>query len=287
MRYRDDVYLVFDDLKTVTPADVAASAARLGVTFPDGYVEYMAELGEGVLSDRIRIWSPRRVENELPEHRRFWSDNFCWDIDGPLTQARTAETVLLGDTIEGDGLVFHPDRPDDLFVLPRHEDQIYRIGPGLDAAIDWLCDSGVLSRPVAFSYFEPYGEREHIKRSIRLPYQAVRDALVDLDLHDHVAFEELPGDDDEDEDEDEEGVLEAMIKVGDDYREVDCGDASISLLIKDIGGDAMATSSMVEPDLTTVSISYIAGCDPTKLDRLVVLLDELEGRRRRRKPRKR
>src|SRR5262249_10537917 len=145
MRYLGRYYLVFDDLKTVTPAEVAGSAARLGLTFPDGYAEYMAELGAGILSDYIRIWLPRQVEDALPDHRRFWADHFFWDADGPLTPAGTCETVMLGDTIDGDTLVFHPDRPDDLFVLPRHDDQIYRIGPGLDTAIDWLCDSGVLN----------------------------------------------------------------------------------------------------------------------------------------------
>jgi hypothetical protein len=280
MRYLDRVYLVFDDLKTVTPAEVAAGADRLGLTFPGGYAEYMAELGEGTLSDYVRIWPPRRIEKELPEHRRFWSGNFCWDEDGPLTPARTGETVLLGDTLDGDSLVFHPDRPDDLFVLPRHDDQIYRIGPGLDAAIDWLCDSGVLTRPMTYRYFEPHGERERIERSIRLPYEAVRDAIVGLGLHDHVAFDERP--------EDQEKVFDVKIKVGDEYEEVELEDASIKLLIQDIGGDVTVTDgSVFEPDSAEVSISYVAGRDPTKLDRLIALLDELEGRRGRRQRRKR
>jgi hypothetical protein len=280
MHFFGGVYLVFDDLRTVTPAEVAAGAARLGLTFPDGYAEYMAELGEGTLSDYIRIWPPRRIEKELPEHRRFWSENFCWDEDGPLTPARTGETVLLGDTLDGNRLVFHPDRPDDLFVLPRHDDQIYRIGPGLDAAINWLCDSGVLDQTITFRYFEPYGERERIERSIHLPYPDVRDALLGLGLHDHVAFEERP--------EDQEKVFDVKIKVGDEYEEVELEDASIKLLIKDIGGDVtVMNGSVFEPDLTEVWISYVAGRDRTKLDRLIALLDELEGRRGRRKRRKR
>jgi hypothetical protein len=128
-------------------------------------------------------------------------------------------------------------------------------------------------------YFEPDGERERIERSIRLPYQAVRDALVGLGLHDHVAFEERP--------EDEEEVFEAMVKVGDEWQEVDSREAAIALLIKDIGGCVTAMNSLFEPDSTSVSISYVAGLDLTKLDRLIALLDELEGRRSRRKRRRR
>jgi hypothetical protein len=59
MRYLDRFYLVFDDLKTVPPSEVADAAARLGLTFPDGYAEYVTELGEGLLSDYLRIWPPR------------------------------------------------------------------------------------------------------------------------------------------------------------------------------------------------------------------------------------
>ena len=47
MRYLVRVDLVFDGLKSVAPAEVAAGADRLGLMFPDGYAEYMAELGEG------------------------------------------------------------------------------------------------------------------------------------------------------------------------------------------------------------------------------------------------
>jgi hypothetical protein len=213
MRYLDRYYLVFDDLRTVAPAQVAESAARLGLKFPDGYNEYVTELGEGTLSDYLHIWLPRKVEDETVGHRRFYSGNFFRDKDGPLTPARVAEPVVLGNTMDGDTLVFHPDRPDDLFVLPRHDDQIYRVGPGLDAAIDWLCDSGVLTRPMTFRYFEPEGERERIERSIRLPYETVRDAVVNLGLHDHVAFEERP--------DDQEKVFDVRIEVGDDYEEVE------------------------------------------------------------------
>jgi hypothetical protein len=273
MRYFDRYYLVFDNLKTVTPAQVAESAGRLGLTFPDGYNEYVTELGDGALSDYLRIWLPQKVEDETPEHRRFYSRNFFWDKNGPLTPARLANTVVIGNTMDGDTLVFHPDRPDDVFVLPRHDKQIYRIGPGLDAAIDWLCDSGVLTRPMTFRYFEPEGERERTERSIRLPYETVRDAVVNLGLHDHVAFEERP--------DDQEKVFDVTIKVGNDYEDVEHEDASIMLLIKDIGGDVTVTNgSSFEPDLTSVSISYVGGRDCVKRDRLLGLLDDLESRGR-------
>src|SRR3954451_5668917 len=108
MRYRDRYILVFDDLQTVTAEEVADSAARLGLRFPEGYAEYVTELGAGTLSGYLRIWLPRQVEDELAEHRRFLSENFFWDGRAPPPPSRAAETVLLGDTLDGDSLVFHP-----------------------------------------------------------------------------------------------------------------------------------------------------------------------------------
>ena len=133
-------------------------AARLGLTFPDGYAEYVTELGEGLLSGYLRIWSPRKVEAELAGASSASSPKISSGIRTVPSLRAAGETVMLGDTMDGDDLVFHPERPDDLFVLPRHDDQVYRVGPGLDAAIDWLCDSGVLTRPMPFRYFEPHGD---------------------------------------------------------------------------------------------------------------------------------
>jgi hypothetical protein len=119
-------------------------------------------------------------------------------------------------------------------------------------------------------YFEPDGQRERIERSIRLPYQTVRDAVVSLGLHDHVAFEERA--------EDQEPVFEVELNIGGDYEEVEQDEAAIMLLIKEIGGDVTVTSgSVLEPDLTRVTISHVAGRESTKVDRLLQWLDELEG----------
>lgn len=280
MRYLGRYYLVFEPLKTVARAEVDAIAARLGLTFPDGYAEYVTELGEGFLSNHLQIWLPQKVEAEIPTQRQLRSDQFFWDADGPLSPARAAETVMLGDTMVGDRIVFHPDRPNDLFVLPRNDDQIYRIGPGLEAAIDWLCDSGVLTRPMPLRYFEPSGERERIRRSIPLPYQIVRDALLNLGLHDHVAWEEPA--------EDEEKVFDVFVKVGGEYHEIEEDEASIMLLIQEFGGEVMAsTGPLFDSHSTDVSIAYVPNRDRTKLDQLLSLLDELESRGGKRKRRKR
>lgn len=267
MRSLDRVYLVFDDLKTASADEVDASASRLGVTFPAGYRKYVTELGEGTLSGYMRLWLPAKLEAEQAELRRMFGSNFFWDEDGPITSKVVPELVFLGDTIEGDFLVFHPSRPDDLFVLPRHQDQIHAVGPGLDAAIDWLCESDILTRPMTCRYFEPTGERERIERSIPLPFSDVRDALVELGLHDEVAYEESPEDD---------PVFEVMVKVGDgDFEEAE-GDSSIVLLVKEFGGDIFVSNDPTEPGTTDITITRVPGRDSPKLDRLLAVLDEME-----------
>jgi hypothetical protein len=272
MRYRDRIYLVFDDLKTSSAADVAKTASRLGVTFPDGYAEYVTELGEGTLCNYLRIHLPKAIEEELPDHRRFLSEGFHWKKKGVLSTERARETVRLGRTLDGDSLVFHPGSPDSIFVLPRHHDEVYQTGPGLEKAISWLCESGTLTRPMKLLYFEPDGERARINKSIGLPYQTVRDAVVNLGLHDHVAFEE--------QSDDEEDVFEVQVKVGSSgYHEVDAEEAAISLLVKEFGGEVtISTGSLFNAKSTDVCIEHVPNPKSAKLDRMIRLLDELAAK---------
>ncbi len=190
----------------------------------------------------------------------------------PFHRPRAGETVLLGSTMDGDKLVFHPKQPDNLFFLPRDDDQLHQVGPGLDAAIDWFCDSGVLTaRSSRCSYFEPTGDRERIAKSIACPYEVVRDAVLDLRIHDHVAFEECS--------EDEEEIYDIQVNVGGNTYDVENESSAIMLLIQDIGGDVMVSrGSLLHPHLTDVSISYVADQKSMKLERLLGLLGELEAR---------
>jgi hypothetical protein len=51
--------------------------------------------------------------------------------------------------------VFHPRRPESLFVLPVDEPRVIVLGGDLLAAIDWMCDSGALTEPISERAFEP------------------------------------------------------------------------------------------------------------------------------------
>ena len=84
----------------------------------------------------------------------------------PLVAARRAEalvrrvfggteTVIIGDTLDGDELIVHPANPERIYVLPRHSEDIHVAGDGLPAAVEWLCGSGTLTEPFEERDFEP------------------------------------------------------------------------------------------------------------------------------------
>jgi hypothetical protein len=76
-----------------------------------------------------------------------------------LTREQALRSVIVGDTLDGDELIVHPDTPERIFVLPRNSENIYVAGDGLPAAIDWLCGSGKLTRTFRERNFEPFDSR--------------------------------------------------------------------------------------------------------------------------------
>jgi hypothetical protein len=161
----EDVQVSGKPLVLATAADVDALASRLWIAFPSGYREYVTRLGEGVLGGSfVRIYPPWRIERELPEWRRRINKYWFWD-DGRelLPKERALECVIIGDTVNGDELVFHPSRSNRLFVLPRDSEQVFEAGGDLLAAIDWMCSSGELAEPFDERQFEPFDSRAQVE----------------------------------------------------------------------------------------------------------------------------
>ena len=85
------------------------------------------------------------------------SEYWLWD-DGRdvFTKQQTLQSVIIGDTLDGDELIVHPSNQERVFVLPRHSDNIYVAGDGLPATIEWLCSSGTLTDAFDERNFEPF-----------------------------------------------------------------------------------------------------------------------------------
>ncbi|MEO6046523.1 MAG: SMI1/KNR4 family protein [Candidatus Kapaibacterium sp.] len=154
----EDVQIIEAPLVLATSEEVDALASQLWITFPEGYREYMTRLGEGILGLLVRIYPPWKVGNELVSWRRRINRYWFWgDL---LPKARAVECVVIGDTMGGDELIFHPSRPDRLFVLPHESEQILEVGNDLLSAIDWCCSSGELAEPFDERDFEPFNTRK-------------------------------------------------------------------------------------------------------------------------------
>lgn len=162
-----DIQVIGQPLVLAAAADVDSLEARLWIRFPAGYADYVTRLGEGVLGGSfIRIYPPWRIEKELPDWRRRINKHWFWE-DGRdlLPKERAVECVIIGDTVNGDELVFHPTRPDRLFVLPADAEQVFEAGSDLLSAIEWICTSGELIEPFDERNFEPFDSRKEAVRS--------------------------------------------------------------------------------------------------------------------------
>ncbi|MDR2880540.1 MAG: hypothetical protein LBV29_01375, partial [Azoarcus sp.] len=139
---------------------VAEAESVLSIHFPTGYQEYVTRFGQGILGgDYIRIYPPHRILADLAEWRQRIDEYWFWD-DGKkvLSKEQALQSVIIGDTVDGDELIIHPDNSEKIYVLPRDHKKIYVAGDGLPAAIEWLCSSGKLTRAFKKRNFEPYDE---------------------------------------------------------------------------------------------------------------------------------
>ncbi|MEM9348200.1 MAG: hypothetical protein AAGB26_16450 [Planctomycetota bacterium] len=183
----DDVKLLSDDLIVANDVEVDSLQDRFWITFPEGYREYVTRLGEGVLGGSlVRVYPPWRIEKELDPWRQRIDKFWLWDqATEVLPKERALECVILGDTVNGDEFVFHPNRPQYIFVLPRNEEVIYEITGGLLTAVEWMCSSGKLCRRFKEREFEAFDSRlsnddDTISKTIDPPGESLDDIFTTM-----------------------------------------------------------------------------------------------------------
>ena len=152
---RPAVYLVNPQQNFESQADVRNAEHELKARFPDGYAEFVTSLGQGLLCGFVRVYLPKRILDEVAEFRSWVKEYFCWE-DGAavLPKSRVVESVCIADTVNGDEVIFHPDDPARLYLLPHDSETIYQIGSSLDAAVDWILESGELMDRAVSRYFD-------------------------------------------------------------------------------------------------------------------------------------
>jgi hypothetical protein len=148
--------IIESPLNVATPEEVQSVAASLKVLFPDGYQDYVTTLGHGDYCGYVRVYMPSSVLAEYKTWQNLWREYFFWEEEPEvLNKDRVVESIAIADTIDGDMVVFHPSNSTELFVLPRHDDYIYKIGSNLYEALDWLCESEVLVKKIKSRFFVP------------------------------------------------------------------------------------------------------------------------------------
>lgn len=161
-----DIRIVEQPLVLVEPTAVDKLEAKLWVCFPSGYRDYITKLGEGVMGGSfVRIYPPWRIEKELHDWRRRINKYWFWEKSADvLPKERALECVIIGDSVNGDELVFHPAKPKQLFVLPRGGKKTFVAGSNLLEAVEWMCSSGELTEPFAERDFKPFDSRNESRK---------------------------------------------------------------------------------------------------------------------------
>ena len=150
-------------LTLATNSDVDAVETKEDFHFPAGYREYVTTFGRGEYCSYIRIHMPAKILAEFRDYQRLLDEYWFWDLGKDvISKSKALESVNIGDTMDGDVILFHPSHPNELFVLPRHDDISHLVGSNLYDAIDWLCvyrhnpQSGSVGENHDRRYFVPW-----------------------------------------------------------------------------------------------------------------------------------
>lgn len=183
----ENTYLVTDKLSTSSTEDVDAAEAQLGVRFPVGYRDYVTRLGKGEYCGFVRMYAPSEIvdsrasrQSEFEDYAHRWEDGY--DV---LNKERLRECIVIGASIDADLIVFHPDAPDSLYDLPRHDSSIYHIGTSVGEAMVWYRRERL---KIGFDYFESYITRQEasLPAFLNLSLGEFRDWLRALGGYDHL-----------------------------------------------------------------------------------------------------
>jgi len=160
-------------LTLATSNEVDVVEAKLNTSFPLGYKEYVTTFGLGEYCNYIRVEMPSKILSEHEEHQQFLDKYWFWELgEEILSKEKAKESIEIASTVDGDVIIFHPTNSSELFVLPRHDDMLYRIGSNLYEAIDWLCvgrnsDTGGVGETHEQRYFVPYNPFQYTNGILR------------------------------------------------------------------------------------------------------------------------
>ncbi len=156
----DDIIVTNDLVGKVSEEEVAEVKQLLGIKFPAGYKDFITKFGEGAMTD-IRIYPPHRILrglNNFQEWRDRIKEYWFWDLN-ILSHEKALECIVVADTFDGNELIFHPENPETIYFLPRHDDKIYKVD-GFYEAMELYCTSDILIQPYDERTFKSFDSKK-------------------------------------------------------------------------------------------------------------------------------
>ncbi|PFG40003.1 hypothetical protein ATJ97_2523 [Georgenia soli] len=170
-----DVLTLGNDLEVAGHGDVDSAERQIGAPFPAGYREFVTTLGDGQYNGGyVYVLMPQAIVGQYRQLQRTWRQHAdFWEESDLLTPEELGQAVVLARTVDGDEVVFHPQKPCAVHVLPRHHDEIHHAGEDLEEALEWVENSGVLASRTRVSRLEPDGRFEDWSGATFRPYTNV------------------------------------------------------------------------------------------------------------------
>jgi hypothetical protein len=134
-----EVLVVSTHIKPTPIAEVGDLEQALGFTMPQGWIDIVTTFGEGTYCDLFRIYPPSKILSDLQWHREQWEETFEFfeASAGLITRRQLRLSVPIGDTIDGDELLYNPADPAHVLLLPRHSDVITPLRADLEDLPAW------------------------------------------------------------------------------------------------------------------------------------------------------
>lgn len=143
------------DLFLAEEEDIFACEKILSIVLEDDYKEYVLNFGSGILGGTyVRIYLPETIILTVAAWKSRIAEYWFWDEGKEvLTKEQVLESVRIGDTFDGDEIIFFKK---EYYILPRNSEMIYKAGKTLEETITWLCSSGILTEAFSERDFEPF-----------------------------------------------------------------------------------------------------------------------------------
>lgn len=149
------MYLISDDKVMVQEAEFESFELKFSQPLPSGYVQFLKQYGIGTYCGTLEVHSPSEIESKSEElvrslSNKYWKNEKDKEFIGTLVNP-----FQICESIDQDRVFFVPNIQEKLFVLPRHDSQLYTLGSDFLQPTIWYLEDEAVRKPEPFEYFEP------------------------------------------------------------------------------------------------------------------------------------